>query len=85
MDEHLIEDGLWQRVLEGLRQEPHMHTHDLDGLRRFVSACFVVLRRNCTWAELGCFVPSAAAAKKRFPSQSAALRVAGPSGASGSA
>ena len=66
MDEHLIEDGLWQRVLEGLRQEPHMHTHDLDGLRRFVSACFVVLRRNCTWAELGCFVPSAEAAKKRF-------------------
>ena len=66
MDEHLIEDGLWQRVLEGLRQEPHMPLRDLDRLRRFVSACFVVLRRNCTWAELACFVPSADAAKKRF-------------------
>ena len=66
MDEHLIEDGLWQRVLEGLRQEPHMHAHDLDALRRFVSACFAVLRRNCTWAELACFVSSAEAVKKRF-------------------
>ena len=66
MTEHLIGDGLWQRVLEALRCEPYMHTHDLGRLRRFVSACFVVLRRNCTWAELGCFVPSADAAKRRF-------------------
>lgn len=66
MDEHLIEDGLWQRVLEGLQQEPHMHLHDTDAMRRFVSACFAVLRRNCTWAELACFVSSAEAAKKRF-------------------
>ena len=48
MDERLIGGGQWQRVLERLRQEPHMHTHDLDGLRRFASACFLVLRRNCT-------------------------------------
>ncbi len=66
VDGHLIGDGLWQRVLEGLRAEPHMHTHDLDRLRRFVGACFVVLRRNCTWAELADVVPSAEAAKKRF-------------------
>jgi len=31
-----------------------------------VSACFVVMRRNCTWDELACFVPSAGTAKKRF-------------------
>ena len=66
MDEHLIGDGLWQRVLEALRREPYMHLSNPDRLRRFVSACFVVLRRNCTWAELGCFVPSAEAAKRRF-------------------
>ncbi len=48
MDEHLIEDGLWQPVLDGLRQEPHMHLHDTHALRCFVSA---VLRRNCTWAK----------------------------------
>ena len=59
MGEHLIGDGLWQRVLEALRREPYMHLTDLGRLRRFVSACFVVLRRNCTWVELGCFVPSA--------------------------
>ncbi len=59
-----------------------MHCHDLDCLRRFISACFVVLRTNLTWAELGSLVPSAEAAKKRFPLQSAALQVAGPSGAS---
>lgn len=66
MDKHLIGDKLWQRVLEALRREPYMHLTDLGRLRRFVSACFVVLRRNCTWAELGCFVPSAEAAKRRF-------------------
>ncbi len=66
MDEHLIEDGLWQRVLEGLRSEPHMHLHDLHALRRFVSACFAVLRRNCSWTELACFFSSAEAVKKRF-------------------
>ncbi len=43
-----------------------MHLHDTDAMRRFVSACFAVLRRNCTWAELACFVSSAEAAKKRF-------------------
>ena len=59
-----IEERLRQRVLEGLRSEPHMH--DLDGLCRFVSACCAVLRRNCTWAELACFVSSAEAAKKHF-------------------
>ena len=46
MDEHLIEDGLWQRVLEGLQQEPYMHLHDLDALRRFVSACFAEALMN---------------------------------------
>ena len=66
MDERLIGDGLRQRVLEGLQQEPYMHRHDLNALRRFVSACFAVLRRNCTWADLACFVTSAEAAKKRF-------------------
>ena len=43
-----------------------MHLHDLDALRRFVSACFTVLRRNCTWTELACFVTSAEVVKKRF-------------------
>ena len=43
-----------------------MRLHDMEGLRRFVSACFVVLRCNLTWAELGCLVPSADAARKRF-------------------
>ena len=66
VDEHLIEDRLWQRVLEGLQQKPYMHLHDLDALRGFVSACFAVLRRNCTWTELACFAFSAEAAKKRF-------------------
>ena len=58
LDKHLIEDGLWQRMLAGLRQELHMHLHDLEARRRFVSACFAVLRLNCTWAELACFVSS---------------------------
>ena len=31
-----------------------------------MSACFVVMRRNCTWDELACFVPPGEAAKKRF-------------------
>jgi len=43
-----------------------MHLHDLDGLRRFVGACFLVLRQGCTWAELAYLVPSADAARKRF-------------------
>ena len=34
-----------------------MHRHDPDALRRFVSACFAVLRRNCTWADLACLSP----------------------------
>ena len=66
MDGHLIGDGLWQRVLHGLRREPYMHLSDLGRLRRFVSACFLVLQRDCTWAELGCFVPFAEAVKKWF-------------------
>ncbi len=45
---------------------PDMHCRDLDRLRRFISACFVVMRTNLTWAELGGLVPSAEAAKKRF-------------------
>jgi len=40
--------------------------YDLAGLRRFVTACFLVVRSNLTWAELGGVVPSAEAAKKRF-------------------
>ena len=48
VDEHLIGDGRWQRVLEALRQEPYMHPTYLGRLRRFV-----VLRRNCTWAKIG--------------------------------
>lgn len=66
MGEHVIEDAVWQRMVGVLEEVPHMRTHDLDGLRRFVSACFVVLRCNCTWAELGWLVPSADAARKRF-------------------
>jgi len=30
----------------------YVYMHDLDRLRRFVSACFVVMRINLTWAEL---------------------------------
>ena len=66
MDEPLIEGGLRQPVLEGLQQEPYMPLHDLGGLRWFVSACFAVLRRNCTCSELASFVSLAEAAKKRF-------------------
>ncbi|UFN51590.1 IS5 family transposase (plasmid) [Roseomonas sp. OT10] len=43
-----------------------MHLHDPDALRRFVGACFLVLRQGCSWAELGCLVPSADAARRRF-------------------
>lgn len=50
-------------VLEGV---PHMRLHGRDGLRRFVSACFVELRCNLTWAELECLMPSADTARKRF-------------------
>ena len=57
--EHVIGDGLWQRMSDALRQEPHMHLRDPDGLRRFVGACFLVLRQGCTWAELAGLVPSA--------------------------
>ncbi len=66
MGEHVIEDAVWQRMLVALETVPHMRTHDLDGLRRFVTACFLVMRSNLTWAELGSVVPSAEAAKKRF-------------------
>lgn len=66
MEEHLIEDAVWQRMLAALRLVPYMHCHDPERLRRFVNACFVVMRSNLTWAELGSFVPSAEAAKKRF-------------------
>lgn len=57
---------MWQRMVAALEKVPHMRLHDLDGLRRFVSACFVVLRCNCTWSELGWRVTSADAARKRF-------------------
>ena len=53
-------------MLAALETVPYMPLNDLDRLRRFVSACFVVMRTNPTWAELGCLVPSAEAAKKRF-------------------
>lgn len=66
MGEHLIEDAAWQRMLPALGTVPYMHRRDLDRLRCFVSACFVVMRTNLTWAELGCLAPSAEAAKKRF-------------------
>ena len=66
MGEPVIEDAVWQRMLPALAKVPHMRMHDLDGLRRFVGACFVVMRCNCTWAELGWLVPSADAARKRF-------------------
>ena len=72
--EHVVEDAVWQRMLAALETVPHMQLHDLDGLRRFVTACFVVMRSNLTWAELGGVVPSAEATKKHFPLQSAALR-----------
>ncbi len=48
-------------MLAALETVPYMHLQDLDRLRRFI-----VMRRNCTWSELGCFVPSAEVAKKRF-------------------
>ena len=66
MGKHLIEDAVWQRMLAALATVPYMHLHDLDRLRRFVGACFVVMRTNLTWAELGCLVLSADAAKRRF-------------------
>lgn len=66
MGEHLIEDAVWQRMLAALETVPYMHLHDPGRLHRFVSACFVVMRTNLTWAELGCLVPSAEAAKRRF-------------------
>ncbi|MGI4941610.1 MAG: transposase [Janthinobacterium lividum] len=66
MEEHLIEDAVWQRMLAALATVPYMLLNDLDRLRRFVSACFVVMRTNLTWAELGCLAPSAEAAKRRF-------------------
>ena len=68
MGEHLIEDAVWQRMLAALEMVPYMHLHDPGRLPRFVSACFVVMRTNLTWAELGCLVPSAEAAKRRFRS-----------------
>lgn len=46
---------------------PYMHRRDPGRLRRFVSACFLVLRCASSWAELGWLVPSAEAATKRFP------------------
>jgi len=69
MEQHLIEDAVRQRMLAALETVFYMHGHDLDRLRHFVSACFVVLRTNPTWAELGCLVPPAEAAR----SQGAAL------------
>jgi hypothetical protein len=66
MEQHLIEDAVWQRMLAALETVPYMHCRDLDRLRRFISACFVVMRTNLTWAELGGLVPSAETAKKRF-------------------
>ncbi len=73
MEKRLIGDAVWRRMLAALATVPYMPLNDLERLRRFVSACFVVMRTNLTWAELGCLVPSAEAAKRRFPSQSAAL------------
>ena len=66
MGEHVSEDAVWQRMLAALETVPHMRTHDLDGLRRFVTARFLVMRSNMTWVELGQCVPSADAARKRF-------------------
>ncbi len=66
MEQHLIEDAVWQRMLAALETVPYMHCRDLDRLRCFISACFVVLRTNLTWAELGGLVASAETAKKRF-------------------
>ena len=66
MEQHLIEDAVWQRMLSALETVPYMHRRDLNRLRCFISACFVVMRTNLTWAELGGLVPSAETAKKRF-------------------
>ena len=46
-----------------------MHLHDLDGLRCFVDAGFLVLRQGCTWAELARLVPSADAARRRWAAE----------------
>jgi transposase len=66
VEEPVIGDGLWQQMLPALAAERYMHLHDPAALRRFVGACFLVLRQGCTWAELGRLVPSADAARKRF-------------------
>ena len=52
------------RMLATLETVPYMRLTALERLRRFISACFVVRRTNLTWAELGCLVPFAEAAKK---------------------
>ncbi len=52
MEQHLIEDGVWQRMLAALKTLPYMHCGDPDRLRHFVCACFVVMRTNLTWVEL---------------------------------
>jgi len=53
-------------MLAALETVSYMHLHNLNRPRRFVGACFIVMRTNLTWAELGCLVPSAEAAKRRF-------------------
>ncbi|HEY0205376.1 MAG TPA: hypothetical protein VGC15_14625 [Acetobacteraceae bacterium] len=64
---------------------PAMRRRDLDRLHRLISTCLVVMRTNLAWAELGRLVPAAGAAQKRIPTQSAALQMAGPGGASSTA
>jgi hypothetical protein len=51
MEQHLIEDAVWQRTLAALEAVPYMHCRDLNRLRCSTSACFVVMRTNLTWAS----------------------------------
>lgn len=68
-----------QRMLAALEAAAYMH------LRRFAGLCFIVMRANLTWTELGGLAPSAGTAKRiprrvkrplRTPCTSTALRFA---------
>ena len=53
VENHLIEDAVRQRMLAVLGTVPYMPFNHLDRLCRLVCACFVAMRANLTWAELG--------------------------------
>ena len=46
MEVHSIENTVWQHMPAALQTVSYMHGCDLDSPRRFVSACFAVMRTN---------------------------------------